>query len=92
MQAIVTKYIPCTDTRGSRIKATCDRGSISVSFAYDLNEEDRHAAAASALVGKFCEQDLKTYGTPKDKNPWNRPTVMGALPNNKGMVHVFLPY
>lgn len=30
MQAIVTKYLPATSTRPSRIKAWCDRGSITI--------------------------------------------------------------
>lgn len=30
MQAIITKYIPATNTRGTRIKATCSPGSITI--------------------------------------------------------------
>ena len=49
MQAIETKYIPASNYRGSRIKATCERGSITVSYDDALNGEEAHIAAAQAL-------------------------------------------
>jgi hypothetical protein len=53
-QAIVTKYIGPTNTRGSRIKATADAGSITVPFNYRLKTfEENHRAAAVALQNKF---------------------------------------
>lgn len=53
MQAIVTKYIGPTDTKGARIKATCDAGSITVPYPYELSGADVHANAAMALVRKL---------------------------------------
>ena len=51
--AIVTKYLGPTNTRGARVKATCDAGSVTVAWDYALNEEDNHNAAARALILKL---------------------------------------
>lgn len=50
MQAIQTKYLPVTNTKGSRIKATCAAKSITVGWDYGLNIEDNHTQAAMLLV------------------------------------------
>jgi hypothetical protein len=63
---ITTKYLGPTDTRGSRIKASCDKHSITVScglsvivpYDHALDSFDNHAAAARALAVK-----LKAPGT-----------------------------
>jgi hypothetical protein len=90
MQAITTKYLSATNTRGSRIKATCDRGTITIPYPHDLSGDDVHTAAVRALVDRFAVEDLANYGTPKDGNPWLRPFASGGLPNKAGMVHVFI--
>lgn len=86
MQAIETKYIPATNYRGSRIKASCERGSITVSYDCALNSEEAHIAAVKALVAKFVKEDEKRYGT--NNNPWSKPFVTGGL--KKTYVHVYL--
>lgn len=53
MQAIQTKYFGPTNTRGSRIKATCWLTSITVSWDHSANSEENHAAAIEALVCKL---------------------------------------
>jgi hypothetical protein len=53
MQAITTKFIPATNTRGSRVKASAQTGSITLDWDYRLGTEDNHKAAALALVNKF---------------------------------------
>jgi len=78
MQAIVTKYIGPTDTKGSRIKATCDAGSITIPYPHELSGEDVHAAAAMALVRKLG-WDQHGY-----KPFWQ----CGSLPNQAGYVFV----
>ena len=45
MQAIQTKYLPATNTRGSRIKATCDRGSITIPYPRELSGDEVHREA-----------------------------------------------
>jgi hypothetical protein len=72
-QSIVTKYLAPTDSRDARIKATCDRGSITVYYPDELSGLACHVNAARALVARFIAEDLATYGTPRDKNPWARP-------------------
>ena len=52
-QAITTKYLGPTNHRGSRVKATCDAGSLTVPWDYALNVEDNHAAAVNALAAKL---------------------------------------
>lgn len=60
MQAIQTKYLPATNYRGSRIKATCERGSLTIgyseaedyvqsgkiSFGHSIGEDRVHIVAA----------------------------------------------
>lgn len=55
MKAIITKYLCATNNRGSRIKASCGAGGVSVVVPYDheLNGQDNHGAAAVALCRKY---------------------------------------
>jgi hypothetical protein len=89
MQAIITTYKPATNTRGSRILARCTRGSISVSYDYDLDSDFNHIAAAQALVNRFIKEDQLTRSEPPRLNPWNRDRAVGQLPNGS-YAHVFV--
>ena len=73
MQAIVTKYLGPTNSRGSRFKAKCAAGSLTVSYDYRLNSEDNHKAAAEALRAKLG---------------WKGSLEMGWLPDGT-CCHVF---
>lgn len=53
MQAITTKYLPATNTKGSRIKASCEAGSVTVSFDHTGTIEQAHAKAAITLIAKL---------------------------------------
>jgi hypothetical protein len=53
VQAITTKYIGPSNTRGSRIKASAAAGSITISYDDSLNSVGAHAKAAQALADKF---------------------------------------
>jgi hypothetical protein len=53
MQAITTKFISPTNTRGSRYKATCEAGSLTVECDHSLNSEDNHKRAARLLIRKL---------------------------------------
>ena len=91
MQAIYTKYLPATNTRGSRIKATCDRGSITVSYPDELGPgEPCHVWAAGKLCEKFCAEDARLYGSKSDGSAWARPRIAGGLPSGMGWAHVFV--
>ena len=52
-QAIETKYVQATNTRGSRIKATAWGGSITIGYDYALDTDGAHKAAADALIAKM---------------------------------------
>lgn len=89
MQAIETKYLPATNFKGSRIKAECDRGSITIDYPHELSGDDVHRLAVQKLCEKFAAEDLKEYGTPVTKNPWMRHFVSGGLKRGT-VVHVFV--
>ena len=55
MQAITTKYLSATNTRGSRIKATSTSGiSVTVPCRGNLDIEENHKAAVVALVKQLA--------------------------------------
>lgn len=86
MQAIVTKYLPCTNTKGSRVKAYCERGSITIDYPHELSGDAVHVKAKEALISRFVKEDEERYGT--KENPWSRPTHCGQIPSGE-YVHVF---
>jgi len=50
---IKTKYLPPTNTKGARIKATCELGTATISYPYELSGDACHQAAVDALMKKF---------------------------------------
>lgn len=72
-QAIVTKYLGPTDFRGSRVKASCQAGSMTVSWDDALGTDENHTTAAKALASK-----LGWHGT------WHG----GGLPDGSGQCYV----
>lgn len=74
MQAIITKYLGPTNTRGARIRATIHNNfsnkSESLTIPFDAADSDRtnHATAAMMLARKLICNDV---------NPWQ----CGELPN-----------
>ena len=52
-QAIETKFIRATNTKGLRIKASAWGGNITVGYDYALDAQDNHRAAADALIAKM---------------------------------------
>lgn len=53
MIAIQTKYLPASNTRGSRIKAWTSSGlSATIPYPHELAHEAVHFAAVKALVAK----------------------------------------
>ena len=84
MQAIQTKVIPATNTRPTRIKAWCARGSLYYSTPHlkcAVNSDEAHILASNALVARFIQDDLANYGTPPANNPWSLKRVVGTLPD-----------
>jgi hypothetical protein len=74
MKAIQTKYLSCTNNRGSRIKAyDSDGNSVTISYPYELSGQAVHEKAAQALCAKMN---------------WTGKLQGGAI--NKGYVFVFV--
>jgi len=53
MQAIHVKYLPCTNFKGSRIKATASAGSVTIGYPHELSGQAVYRAAAEVLVKKL---------------------------------------
>ena len=70
MQAIHTKYLPATNTRGSRIKATAGAGSVTIPYPHELSGQAVHRAAAEALCVKL-----------NWVSPYCAPLLGGCLPD-----------
>jgi hypothetical protein len=52
-QAIETRYLGPTDTKGGRIKASAWGGSVTVGYDHALDAQGAHRAAADALIAKM---------------------------------------
>ncbi len=61
MQAIQTKYLCPTNTKGGRIKASSAGGSVTIDYPHELSGMDCHAKAAYALLAKM-HWDYKLVG------------------------------
>ena len=84
-QCIRTKRIARTNFRPSRVKAWCERGSLTVSWRYEMNVDDNHAFAIRCLLEKFVMEDEKKYG--KGASSWDGDFIMGG--DGDGYVAVF---
>lgn len=90
MQAIHSKYLPATNSRGSRIKATCERGSITIPYPHDLSGDEVHREAVRQLLERFIREDSEGDNPcPPERNPWKREFVSGSLPDGT-VAHVLL--
>jgi hypothetical protein len=78
MQAIQTKYIPATNTKGARVKAWAWAGSLTIAFASGVSTELNHVRAARALAVKL-NWTKGEYGA----------LYGGCLPNGREYAFVF---
>jgi hypothetical protein len=84
-QAIETRYLGPTNTKGGRIKAECWGGNITIGYDHALNSDEAHKAAAVALIEKMSALALKHGGS---RSIWNTGHwVQGG--NAKGTGYVF---
>ena len=88
MQAIKTKYLSATNVSGSRIKAMCERGSITIPYPHELSGDAVHRKAVDALLDKFAKEDAKTYGISPQESSWKRPYITGGYKDE--LYHVFV--
>ena len=90
MQAIITRVLPATNTRPTRIKASCARGALFYSVTHcphNLSSEPAHRLAANALCASFLAEDSKPEVTASE-SVWARSFASGQLANGD-WVHVF---
>jgi hypothetical protein len=81
MQAITTRYLPPTNFRGSRVKAQCEAGSLTISWSYDLDPDANHDAACAELVKRLGWSGPWLGGTLPQSNPAHRCYV--CVPRSK---------
>jgi hypothetical protein len=53
MQAIQTRFLGPTNNRGSRYKATCEAGTLTLESDHRLGSEENHVRVARALITKL---------------------------------------
>ena len=61
-QAITTKYLGPTNTRGSRFKASCEAASITMNLDDRFDIPENHKFAAILLTQKLGWDDESRYG------------------------------
>jgi hypothetical protein len=76
VQAITTRFIAPTNTRGSRVKATAAAGSITIAWQDRLNPMQNHCAAAEALARRL---------------EWSGIYIPGGMPDGAGYCFVHVP-
>lgn len=85
LQAIVTKWLPCTVHKPARIKATCAAGSLTMSIHEAENAwEDLHP-------GKSCHPDNRheyVAVSLRNKMGWSYRMHGGGLPDQSGFAFV----
>lgn len=81
LQAITTKYLSPTNSRGARIKATNSAESVMIPWDHALDAVENHYAAAVALA---------RYWQWNDETGAIRPHAFGCLPDGNGYVMAFI--
>lgn len=66
MQAIQVKFLPCTDTKGSRLSATCIACRVVVGYDHGLGIAENYEAAAMAVMNKMGWPNKLVGGQLKD--------------------------
>jgi hypothetical protein len=89
MQAIISKYLPETDTFSLRIKASCLCASVIVTYPPHLTVTEQHVFAVDQLVKKINEANTATYKTDQSASFWSGPRAVGQLPCGD-YAHVFI--
>ena len=84
-QAIATRYLCPTNTKPSRIKAICDRASITIPFPQGEGLADAHAVAVRALLAKFQREDGADRSWPSFDR-W----VCGGMPQTSKDAYVWV--
>ena len=84
-QAIVTRYLCPTNTKPSRIRASCDRDSITIPMPLEHSGADAHAVAVRELLAKFQREDGSDRSWPSFER-W----VCGGVPQASKDAYVWV--
>ena len=82
-QAIETRYLGATNTKGARVKAThaAELLSVTVKVDTELSEEENHRMAAQELLNELEWSGTMAGGSTKDGWAWvaisNTPLIFG---------------
>jgi hypothetical protein len=80
--SIHTRFLPATNCRGARIKATLDRNSVTIPYPYDKTGGNCHREAVETLLAKLrVERPDGFY--------YSKAFVSGELPDGS-WAHVFV--
>lgn len=58
MEAIKTRFLGPTDTKGARIKASWSKGSLTIPYPYEMGRQERHELAARMLFDRDFSKDF----------------------------------
>lgn len=73
MQAIITRYLGATNSRGARVKAKIKSDSVTLPWDHAKDVDENHNAAAQALALKL---------------DWHGNWARGSLPDGTGNVYI----
>lgn len=79
MQAIRTRYHGPSNTRGSRIIAKCEGGSVIMPYNHALNLDGNHAAAAQLLLQRMGWPGVYHGGQFEHDYYWIVPTTWSLV-------------
>ena len=85
MQAIITKYLGPTESRGARVKATAQAGSVTIHWDDALDIEENHDRAAMTLahkLGWISQTSGKPYSGER--------LLRGGMPKGDGNCYVMV--
>jgi hypothetical protein len=78
MKAIRTRYLPCTDTKGSRILASDgERNQIVIGYPHGLSSDEGHELAAYLLMHKMGWGNELNGGCFQNDMYWTMLPVVG---------------
>ena len=86
--AITAKYIGATETRGSRIKVTSQRGAKTYPYPHEYSRDEVFSHCVAKYLESVRDEDRKTFGQ-ASHDGWGSLSdySMGVLPSGE---HVFV--
>ena len=85
MQTVTTKYLPATNTRGSRIKVSSWLGNKT--FSYDYSASCAHEAAFNEWLKEQNERiafECHSNNEKAKSGEWFKLVAKGSLPDGRG--------